>query len=52
MINLNANQHGIVFNVPRTVDVLDRSKLHVAIPLVVAWSCWPLKGQKIGLGNK
>ena len=52
MINLNANQHGIVFNVLGISDVLDRSKLHVAIALVVARSCWPLKGQQVGLGNK
>ena len=52
MINLNANQHGIVFNVLRFADVLDRSKVHVAIALVVARSCWPLKGQQVGLGNK
>ena len=32
--------------------MLDRSKLHVAIAHVVARSCWPLKGQQIGLGNK
>ena len=52
MINLNTNQQGIVFNVLRIADVLDRSKLHVAIALVVARSCWPLKGQQTGLGNK
>ena len=52
MINLNANQHGIVFNVLGISDVLDRSKLHVAIALVVARSCWPLKGQQVGRGNK
>jgi len=45
MINLNANQHGIVFNVLGIADLLDRSKLHVAIALVVARSCWPPKGQ-------
>ena len=52
MINLNANQHGIVFNVLRIADVLDRSKLHGAIAHVVARSCWSLKGQHIGLDNK
>ena len=52
MINLKANQHGIVFNVLRFADVLDRSKVHVAIALVVARSCWPLKGQQVGRGNK
>ena len=52
MINLNANQHGIVFNVLRIADVLDWSKVYVAIARVVARSCWPLKGQQVGLGNK
>ena len=52
MMNLNANQHGIVFKVPRIADVLDRSKLHVAIAHGVARSCWPLKGQQVGLGNQ
>ena len=51
MINLNANQHGIVFNVLRIADVLDRSKVHVAIAHVVARRCWPLKGLQVGPAN-
>ena len=52
LINLNANQHGIVFNVLRITDVLDRSKLHEAIAHVVLHICWPLKGTQVGVGNK
>ena len=52
MMNLNANQHGIVFKVPRITDVLDRSKVHVAIAHVVVRRCWPLKGLQVGPGNE
>ena len=52
MLNLNKNQNGIVFNVQCFVDVLDRSKTHEAMARVDARSCWPLKGQQVGLGNK
>ena len=52
MINLNANQHGIVPNVLRITDVLDRSKVHVAIAHVVARHCWPLKGHQVGSGKE
>ena len=52
MMNLNANQHGIIFKVPRITDVLDRSKVHVAIAHVVVRRCWPLKGLQVGPGNE
>lgn len=52
MKNLNANQHGIVFDILRLTDLLYWRKFYIPVAFVIAWGCWPLKCQEVGFSNK
>ena len=51
-LNVNTNEHGVVFNVLGIADVFNRSHRPMPFADGVAPSYWLLKGQQVGLGNQ